>query len=319
MSASTERLIRLTQSVGEPTWLRVVLSLSVLSLTVGLASACDQPRSTTEPAEQPNPETLDCEPPLAGSMAQQTCPSSELPRFSTELDAAGWTNLRRLAERSMVAVVIGERVELIESCRLPGRYHEAAAAPESPGRAWASDRLVFLPDEPHECDRATHFVASFAIRGEHDGVAIALPLPCPPLGSGPPRGCIGAGLDDRAREAAIKSRYEQAEPLLQRYEDEDLDAAIPLVLEMAALMPSAWSYVNIVHVLRFLRQEQHGGCLWFAEAELAAQTLHPEHQALDLSGGRLAPSHAYPDCNTRPSLLTCFPEHFVPGVGDNHW
>jgi hypothetical protein len=279
------------------------------------------PASTTAPvpeAEQANPNPHDGEPPLSCSMAGQKCPSSKLPQFSRELDAAGWTQLRELAESGPVAVVLGEPVELVEGCRLPGRYHEAAAAPESPGRAWSSDRLVFLPDEVRECDRATHFVASFAIRGDNDAIAIALPLPCP-LGGGKPKGCIGAGLDAAAREAASKSRWQQAEPLLEQYEYETLDQALPLVLEIGALLPSAWSYVTVVDALRFLRQQQHGGCLWFAEAEFAAQTLHPEHEALELANGRLAPSHEYPDCNTRPSLLTCFPEYFVPGIGDNCW
>lgn len=269
--------------------------------------------------QQASPDVLDCEPPLACSMAGQSCPSSQLPRFSKELDAAGWTQLLVLAERGVVAIVLGERVELVEGCQLPGRYHEAVAAPESPGRAWASDRLVLLPDEPRECERATHFVASFAIRGEHDGVAIALPLPCPPLGSGKPRGCIGAGLDDAAREAATKSRWQQAEPLLQRYEYEDIDRAIPLMLEITALLPVAWSYGTLAQSLRFLGQGQRGGCLWLAEAELAAQSLRSENPATDHELRRVAPSHEYPDCRTRPSLLTCFPEHFVPGVGDNCW
>lgn len=309
------------------------LTAMVLSAAVGSCEASsraqepesEQPRASSRKGEAvtieepPNPDVLDCEPPLECSMAGQRCPSSQLPGFSKELDAAGWTNLRRLAERGVVAVALGERVELIEGCRLPGAYHEAAAAPESPGRAWASDRLVFLPDEPRECDRATHFVASFAIRGEHDGVAIALPLPCPPLGSGKPRGCIGAGLDDQAREAAIKSHWQQAEPLLQRYEYEDLDRAIPLVLEIVALMPGTWSSATLVDSLRFLRQEQHGGCLWLAEAELAAQAMHPDQQALDLSHARVRPHHEQLDCHGRPSLLTCFPEHFVPGVGANCW
>jgi hypothetical protein len=297
---------------------------STLLLTMLALGSCDQgsaavPPSTVASDELPNPDVLSCDPPLECSMAGQRCPSSSLPSFAAELDAAGWTRLRELAERGPVAVVLGERVELVESCRLPGRYHEAAAAPESPGRAWSSDRLVLLPDEPRDCGRATHFVASFAIRDETDGHAIALPLPCPPLGGETPSGCIGAGLDDEARTAAARSRWERAKPLLDEYEYETLDQAIPLVLEIAALMPGAWSYVNIAVALRFLGQGQHGGCLWLAEAELAAQTLHPEHRVLDLSNGRLAPSHEYPDCNTQPSLLTCFPERFEPGRGDNCW
>jgi hypothetical protein len=120
------------------------------------------------------------EPELVCSMTGQACPSPGLPRFSTQLDASGWKRLRALARHGVVAVVLGERVEIVEGCRLPGRYYEAAAAEQSPGQAWSSDRLVLLPDEPKNCGRATHFVASFAIRGKADGEARPSLLTCFP-------------------------------------------------------------------------------------------------------------------------------------------
>src|SRR5690606_15357899 len=248
-------------------------------------------------------------------------PSSSLRQFTTELDADGWARLRARAEQGMIAVALGDRVRLVDACELPGRYHEAAAGPDSPGRAWIGDRLVLLPDEARDCGPATHFVAGFAIRGEADGAAIVFPLPCPPLGSGKPRGCIGAGLVDDARKAAAQALWQQAEPLLEQEEYDTLARAIPLILEMAALAPEAWSYVKLVDALRFLSQEHHGGCSWLAEAAFAAHSLHPKFEAsmIDLSRGRLGLSHEQLDCATRPSLLTCFPGRFVPGEGNNCW
>jgi hypothetical protein len=268
--------------------------------------------------EVSNPDPHDGEPPLSCSMAGQACPSAGLPRFSSQLDQAGWVRLRALAEDRVVAVVLGDRVELIESCRLPGRYHEGAPAPDSPGRAWSSDRLVFVPGEVVDCGRATHFVASFAIAGEADGEAIALPLPCPPLGSGKPSGCIGAGLDDEGRKHAAKPLWEATKPLL---DNREMDGALPLALDIAALLPDGWGYLTLLDALRPLDQQTHGGCLWLSEAVYALHEMLPDHEVsiVDVSGGRIAPSHEYPTCDTRPSLLTCFPKRFRPGTGDNCW
>ncbi|PRP98100.1 hypothetical protein ENSA5_30850 [Enhygromyxa salina] len=278
----------------------------------------DRGADTREPAAPRDP---DVEPPLRCSMAGQACPSAGLPRFGAQLDAEGWTRLRALAGQGLVAVVLAEdgrkveKVELDEGCRPPGRYHEAVAAPESPGRAWASDRLAFAPDELGGCARATHFVASFAVRGDADGEAVALPLPCPPLGSGTPRACIGAGLDDPAREALARSKWALAEPLIEREDWAGFEAAVAPLVELAALMPSAWSYEALAGHLRFLDHERHGGCLWSAEASFAAQALRSGPGAEP----RVAPDHEHLDCETRPSLLTCFPERFTPGTGDNCW
>lgn len=302
------------------------LVLVVCGVIVGSCAAGSRtPESGVEAGEpgtlEDDDERQPCagEPPLSCTMAGQACPSTKLPRFSASLDAAGWTRLRALADQGVVAIVLGDRVELVEGCRLPGRYHEAAAAAESPGRAWSSDRLVFLPDEPEACERATHFVASFAIRGELDGEAIALPLPCPPRGRDEaPIGCIGAGLDDAARMAAAKPLWDQAKPLLDSYE---IEGALPLVLDLAALLPEAWGYMNVRDALRPLDRQEHGGCLWLSEARFAVHALSPDESPsmVNLSNGRISPSHEYRTCDTQPSLLTCFPERFVPGVGDNCW
>jgi hypothetical protein len=289
--------------------------------------------------ELPNPDPHDGQAPLSCTMAGQLCPSSALSKISTELDKAGWTRLRALAEQGVVAVALGDRVELIETCRLPGQYHEGVAAPDSPGRAWSSDRLVFVPDEifggsapsgvssnrsagtgrEDNCSRATHFVASFAIRGEADGEAIVLPLPCPPLGTGKAAtGCIGAGLDDAARKAAAAPLWKRAQPLLDNGE---MNEALPLALEIGALIPDAWGYMNILDALRSLDHQGHGGCLWLSEAAFAVHAMLPDHEIsiVDISKGRILPSHDYPKCDTRPSLLTCFPGRFHPGTGDNCW
>jgi hypothetical protein len=282
--------------------------------------------------ELPNPNPHDGQAPLSCTMAGQACPSSALPRISSELDEAGWTRLRALAEQGVVAVGLvdrGARVELIETCRLPGQYHEGAAAPDSPGRAWSSDRLVFVPDEilgrsaksgvNGNCSRATHFIASFAIRGEADGEAVVLPLPCPSLGTGKAAtGCIGAGLDDAARKAAAAPLWNRAQPLLDNLE---MDEALPLALEIGALIPDGWGYMNIFDALRPLDHQGHGGCLWLSEAAFAVQAMLPDHEIsiVDISKGRITPSHDYPTCDTRPSLLTCFPGRFHPGTGDNCW
>jgi hypothetical protein len=294
------------------------------------ATATSEPAPSTQTTAEPegevrNPNPHDGQRPLSCTMAAQACPSSQLQRISTELDKAGWTRLRALAEQGVVAIVLGDRVEVLEACRLPGHYHEGVAAPDSPGRAWSSDRLVFVPDElsasgpKNKCDRATHFVASFAIRGDADGEAIVLPLPCPPLGTGKKAvGCVGAGLDDGARKAEVKTLWQQAEPLLDKL---DMDPALPLALRMAALMPDAWGYMKLLDALRPLDRETHGGCLWLSEAAFAVHVLKPDHEIsiVDVSKGRITPSHDYPICDTQPSLLTCFPGRFVPGTGDNCW
>jgi hypothetical protein len=292
----------------------------------GRATGASGPTEATEATshaevELPNPDPHDGEAPLSCTMAGQACPSSSLPRISSELDKTGWTRLRALAEQGVVAVVLGERVELVEACRLPGQYHEGVAAPDSPGRAWSSARLVFVPDELSgaSCSRATHFVASFAISGEADGEAIILPLPCPPLGTGKvAKGCIGAGLDDAARKLTAEPLWNRAETLL---DNREMDQALPLVLDIAALIPDGWGYMQLLEALRPLDHEGHGGCLWLSEAAFAVHVMLPDHRIsiVDISKGRITPSHDYPICDTQPSLLTCFPGRFIPGTGNNCW
>jgi hypothetical protein len=278
-----------------------------------------------ETAEVPNPDVLDCEPPLACSMAGRYCPSSTLPRVQEQLDAAGWLELKTLASERMVALALDpasakKTANIVESCRLPGRYLEVVAAPSSPGRAWAADRLVFTPDEPRDCTGATHFVAAFTVHDDQStGAAIALPLPCPAFGSGKPKYCIGTGLDDDARLEQVRSRWEQITTALRSGDGKGSEDALALLVDVAALQPEARNYINVAKHLRQI-DERYGGCLWLSEASFAARALDPSFEStVDLSQGRVAPSHAVLDCATRPSLLTCFPEHFVPGVGDNCW
>src|SRR5690606_18899520 len=125
--------------------------------TSSTATQTQTESSTEEPFEQPFSDP----PPLSCTMAGDPCPSSSLRQFTTELDADGWARLRARAEQGMIAVALGDRVRLVDACELPGRYHEAAAGPDSPGRAWIGDRLVLLPDEARDCGPATHFVAGF--------------------------------------------------------------------------------------------------------------------------------------------------------------
>ncbi|MFV8750417.1 hypothetical protein ACNOYE_07685 [Nannocystaceae bacterium ST9] len=287
-------------------------------------SLATKPGSTStdasEPGEpsEPRPEQNDPDGPC--HMAGLRCPSADLPRFAGQLDAAGWQRLHRLALERIVAVDFRSgRVQLVESCRLPGHYHEGAKAPQSPGRAWSADRLAFLPSEPSGCETATHFVAAFAIHDrEGESEAIALPLPCPPLGSGKPRGCIGAGLDDDAREALARERWMAAEPMM-RY-SESQESALPVLVELAALLPIASSYALLAEHLRIVGAEPYGGCLWQADAELSAHALDPNFSTrYELARGRPRPQHELRDCATRPSLLTCFPDQFVPGEGGNCW
>lgn len=252
----------------------------------------------------------------------QSCLSDQLPNLADELGASEWRSVQTVAGQQLVAVrIAGNDAVLEPNCRIPGRYHEPVAAPDSPGRAWVSDRLLFRPDELEGCETATHLVAAFAM-AEHrrpSAQAVALPLPCPPLGlSEVPRGCIGEGLSDEARTDA-------AERLIERYYEldgsDDVSTSTALALEIAALLPGSSSALFLARHLRpLLRDSQYGGCLLLSEAEFLAQAYDPTHMSsIDLSGGRLAPDREQYRCETRPSFSTCFPLQYKPGEGRNCW
>ena len=285
---------------------------------IELADTSAEPGAAGHLSESEHPGSRRC------TVAGSPCPSQQLLRVSSELGGDGWRRLRALAERGrgMVALAVSnDRVEIIEGCQLPGRYHEAVAAPDSPGRAWGADRLSFTPGEPRGCERATHVVASFAIRDELDGEAIVLPLPCPPLGRGkPPVGCIGAGLDDAARKAAARERWELGRSATVEMKHEELASTLPGMLELAALMPEAAAYVALAKHLSYLDSERYGGCLWYADAARSAHLLDPEFVPSEsLVRQRPALSHEIEECHARPSLLTCFPQRYTPGYGGNCW
>jgi hypothetical protein len=249
---------------------------------------------------------------------QGRCPAEDLPRFGDALSIAGWARLQEVARRRAVAVRIdGARVRIEEDCELPGEYVEVVRAPESPGRGWASTRLVYTPDEVPACGRATHVVAAFAlVDGAERGEAIALPLPCPAVGArATSKHCIGAGLDEADRKAAAQQRWDHTMPAVQSGQPRTVLAELT---EMAALYPGLSTYQALALGLGFLASTEFGGCLWLSEAELAAQQFDPEARTGD-APPRPVLQHEIQDCRTRPSLMTCFPERFTPGKGGNCW
>lgn len=253
-------------------------------------------------------------------MASQGCLSDQLPTLTSELDSSEWQSLRALAAERIVAVRIVEGdASLLPACKLPGRYHEPAAAPDSPGRAWLADRLLFHLDELEGCETATHAVAAFAI-AEHapePARAVALPLPCPPLGLGLPRGCIGEGMSDEERNETVVRLYKNFMVSEAAF---DASTSTRLLLDIAALLPETMTrpladYLGIV-----LPGEQDGGCLLLSEAEFLENAYDATHESsVALVGERLAPSREHYSCGTRPSFSTCFPVQYKPGEGMNCW
>lgn len=252
----------------------------------------------------------------------QACLAEQLPNLAEELDGSEWRWVEMLAAKQLVAVrIAGDDASLAPACRIPGRYHEPVAAPDSPGRAWLADRLLFQPDELEGCETATHLVAAFAISEQErpPAQAVAVPLPCPPLGRGEvPRGCVGEGLTDDARTEA-------AERLAERYFEllvsEDVFMSTAVALEIAALLPGPNSAPFLAeHFRPLLRDSNYGGCLLLSEAEYLAKAYDPTYEpSIDLSGGRITPSRERYSCETRPSFSTCFPIQHKPGEGMNCW
>ncbi len=300
-----------------------------LLLAVG---ACgDRGRPPYEPSVAPAPaaasvaaadgpgarDHLDEPGPDAPCSMRGKCPSDDLTRVSTGLDTAGWARLRQRAETGLVAVrMAGTSVTVDDACSLPGRYAQVQAAADGPARLWSADRLVFVPEEISGCEAATHAVAAFIVdaRGAE---AIVLPLPCTSTAPGTPSpGCIAVGLDDVERKARATAAFDRASAAANRG---DAREALPDLLEVAALVPAGPAYGNLARGLEFLTSTEFGGCRWLADARVAAHTLDASF-AVRPDEAQLQPlQHERDDCETRPSLSTCFGDRFVPGEGGNCW
>jgi hypothetical protein len=282
------------------------------------------------PAEDMAVERCAGEPPLDCHMTGHHCAAEFFARVrASDFDESGWTRLEHLAQRGVVGLrrIDREPLAVIDSCRLPGTYHEAAAHADSPGRGWAADRLIFAAEEITGCGEATHAVAAFGLArgGSERGAAVVVPLPCPPLDrADAPPGCVGAGLAAHDRKERARTLHEAAVHLLHASGTPTAHRnAASLLFDVAALAPGPVTAANLARGLAFLRtrSQRDGGCFVLAEARWRAHALDPSFSADGFEPGSARPalSRETLDCMSRPSFLTCFPEVFIPGTGKNCW
>ena len=246
------------------------------------------------------------------------CSAGELPR----LDRRTWSaeEIERFITRSLhgaAAVIYADgAARLVPGCKLDGGYQEVPAKPGS-GRFWASDRLLYIPDEiGGDCAEATHVIGAFALRADGGVVtefgAILVPLPCPSVhAESPAKGCIGRGLTG-------SERLERARALMNRG-GEAMFADASVSLEAYALAPDA------IETLDYLGQLDGAG-KWRLDCGLQGQAQGMwELYFVDMEGDRrvlrlrsywqsMRPRVRWDCflCSSQPAFQACFPGLFAP-------